>query len=159
VIPDEADDLDFFAQGSNREETFMKRQANWLVVMVCVFAAFATRGALAQSTLWAASAEQNGISMEATYTELVYGSLCDQTLEVRITNAPANKTLKVLVRNHSIGSVETNEFGFGIFFKGRTAVPVDEEGRADAPRIEEGDVIKVGWILPQRFIMGTFFIQ
>ena len=119
--------------------------------------AFTTQSAQAQNSLiWDASGELNGVVMEATYTELYFGDLVDQELEVRVWNAPPNVRLKVNVRGIFLGVLQTNDDGFGRFFKGRLGVAVDLEGRPDAPRIEDGDLIRVGQRGQNRVISAKF---
>jgi len=99
---------------------------------------------LAQSSLiWDSSAENNGATMESTYTELYFGDTVDQSFEVRVANAPPNQLLKVFIRQTAIGVIATDANGFGRLTKGRLGVPLDGDGRPDSPRIETGDKIRI----------------
>jgi len=94
--------------------------------------------------------------MESTYTELYFGDLVDQISEVRISNAPANEFLKVFIRGVSIGAIVTDENGFGRLTKTRLGVPLDDQGRPDAPRIETDTPIRVSGRHGTPSISGTF---
>lgn len=122
-----------------------------------VMMAFTTQTAHAQNSLfWDASGEFHGVMMEATYSELYFGDVANQELEVRVWNAPPNRRLKIFILGTPIGVLQTNADGIGLFFKGRIAVPLGNDGRPTSPRIEDGDLIEVGNRKANRFIIGNF---
>ena len=134
----------------------MNRQKIWIAMVGLLAVGLFSQATFAQSLVWDASGERNGVIMESTYTELYFGDQCDQVIEVRVWNAPPNIRLKIFVRDWAIGVLQTNEDGYGRFFKGRRNVPLDGDDRPDAPRVEDGDIIKVGQLRTNKFITGEF---
>lgn len=122
-----------------------RKFASLLSVLVFALMAFNTATAQAnEDKIWEANATLNGVVLKAKYKESPENGLLDQTLEVQIEDAPANTTLFITINGQRVGTMTTDGFGRGVFRKDIFGVRPDAEGRPSGPRIETGDIIRVG---------------
>lgn len=123
-----------------------RKVASILSVLVLAVMAFNTATAQAnpEDKIWTANATQGAVVLKAKYKESPEEGLIDQTLEVQIERAPANMTLAITVNGRSVGTMTTDAFGRGTFRRDIFGVRPGPDGRPTGPRINTGDVIRVG---------------
>lgn len=123
-----------------------RKFASLLSVLVLALMAFNTATAQANpdDKIWEANASQNGVVLKAKYKESPENGLLDQTLEVQIEHAPQNTTLQITINGRPVGTMTTDGFGRGVFRRDIFGVRPGPDGRPTGPRINTGDVIRVG---------------
>ncbi|GEM_PF-4086930 len=123
-----------------------RKFASLLSVLVLALMAFNTATAKANpdDKIWEANATQNGVVLQSKYKESPENGLLDQTLEVQIENAPQNTTLQITINGRPVGTMTTDGFGHGVFRRDILGVRPGGDGRPTGPRINTGDVIRVG---------------